>query len=139
MMDCLTFLLSRDDSDQSVETRRSNYAAWLATWLFEDPRVMDYFPHGLPVGPVYREVRGRVEALVFERDDPGLIGPGCTVSEDDSFKVTLWQAGSDEASPGWRRRSLAVSDIPVALATLESCRAWVQNHTRARCRGSHRP
>src|SRR5262245_1345116 len=87
MIECMKWLERFDYSDQSVDSRAANRAAWLINWLKDDPRVMDFFQSGLPQGPVYSEVRGAVEAQVLRYEG----GKG------ERYFIRLWHACVDES------------------------------------------
>lgn len=106
----------------------SNLAATLVVWLMEDPRVMDFFPYGLPLGPVHTEHQGNLEAKVFDEysvehdPDRGTFqwqGRG-------RFYIRCWRAEVPQAEPWKRRHAICAADVGDAVSILKKCRAWIR-------------
>ena len=114
----------------------SNLAAKLVVWLLEDPRVLDYFPYGVPHGPLYTERQGNLEALVTDEYilawDPHR--SACTWQGLGRLHIRLWRAGVPKFEAWEREDGLTAADVGDAFVLLKNCRAWI----RARQKRPHR-
>jgi hypothetical protein len=130
VMECLSFFGRMEFKDQDEQSRRSTQAARLSTWVLDDPRVMDFFPDGLPSGPVHREVRGSVEAQVIDLGDVGTRAAQYPDLHPERFQIRLWHAGTSESGNWQRRDSLGAAAVGDAVAALKSCRRWIRERQR---------